>query len=61
MPSFNKETNSIWAAWLRMGNREVSREAVAKGTHVDLAIKFLSIRNEISQIDAETWFKNEVS
>lgn len=44
-----------------MGNREVSREAVAKGTHVDLAIKFLSTRNEITQVDAETWFKNEVS
>ncbi|XP_045475609.1 spatacsin [Harmonia axyridis] len=58
--SFTKETNAIWAAWLRMGNREVSREAVAKGTHVDLAIKFLSTRNEITQVDAETWFKNEV-
>ncbi|KAL3286725.1 hypothetical protein HHI36_001216 [Cryptolaemus montrouzieri] len=60
MPILNKETTAIWTAWTHMGNREVSREAVAKGTHVALAIQFLAIRNEISQIDAETWFKNEV-
>ncbi|KAK9871905.1 hypothetical protein WA026_015154 [Henosepilachna vigintioctopunctata] len=60
MPILNKETTAIWNAWTHKGNREVVREAAAKGSHVNLATKFISIRNKMSQVQSESFFKKEV-
>lgn len=42
-----------------MSEKEVAREAVMKGTHINLAKQFLSRKLDVD--DADVWFKNEVS
>lgn len=54
------ELAGIWSGWRTLGDREVVREASAKGTHISLAQKFLATRRNCSPIEAETYFYREV-
>lgn len=50
----------IWACWEDKSPREVVREAAAKGSHINLAIKFLMARNSWNESTATDWFMAEV-
>lgn len=50
----------IWSAWNRMGNKEVAREAAAKGHHINLAVTFLSKRLNLTEIETREWVIQEV-
>ncbi|GJQ78510.1 hypothetical protein Trydic_g11624 [Trypoxylus dichotomus] len=49
---------SIWGTWSTLSVKEVAREAVMKGTHLELAKLFLSKKLEVNDINK--WFKNEI-
>jgi hypothetical protein len=59
-PTLNKETVGVWHGWSNIGDKEVAREAAAKGLHTNLAVAFLAARKKIKLEDAEIWFKEEV-
>lgn len=59
-PALSKETVGVWTGWSSIGDKEVAREAAAKGLHISLAINFLSTRRNVDYEDAEKWFKEEV-
>lgn len=59
-PSLNPEHARIWAAWNELGNKEVAREASAKGFYVNLAVTFMAARKGIEFAEAEKWFQDEV-
>ncbi|CAH1169832.1 unnamed protein product [Phaedon cochleariae] len=60
-PSYlSKEHVGLWTAWCVKGDREVAREAGAKGIHVDLVVNFLSLRRNIRTEEAENYFRDEV-
>lgn len=44
-----------------IGDREVAREAAAKGIYIELALQFIASRKEWDHSDVERWFKSEVS
>ncbi|KAJ8669006.1 hypothetical protein QAD02_000265 [Eretmocerus hayati] len=50
----------IWSGWNGLGDREIVREASAKGTHIELAHKFLEQRRHCSLQEARDFFFNEV-
>ncbi|XP_058809210.1 spatacsin [Phymastichus coffea] len=50
----------IWSGWTGLGDREIVREASAKGTHIELACKFLKTRRNCSLQEAKAYFSNEV-
>lgn len=51
----------IWSAWNHMGDKEIAREAVAKGHHhLDLAITFLSKRLKLTELETRSWMIDEV-
>nr|XP_012135131.1 PREDICTED: spatacsin isoform X2 [Megachile rotundata] len=54
------ESAVIWSGWRTLGDREVVREASAKGTHINLAHKHLAYRRNCSIDDAQQYFNNEV-
>ncbi|XP_053975278.1 spatacsin isoform X1 [Hylaeus volcanicus] len=54
------EPAAIWSGWRLLGNREVIREASAKGTHIKLAHKCLAYRQNCSMEDARDYFNKEV-
>ncbi|CAD6223033.1 GSCOCG00005360001-RA-CDS [Cotesia congregata] len=54
------ELAGIWSGWLSMRDREVVRESSAKGTHIQLAHKFLRHRKNVNLEDAQLFFNNEV-
>ncbi|XP_044265423.1 spatacsin-like isoform X2 [Tribolium madens] len=58
--TLNKETIGVWHGWSNVGDKEVAREAAAKGSHVSLAIHFLSLRKRITLEEAQVWFREEV-
>ncbi|KAK4884275.1 hypothetical protein RN001_000546 [Aquatica leii] len=58
--NLNKELLGVWNAWTRMGDREVVREAVVKGQHIDFAHTFLAARKDFDYESVRIWFKNEV-
>lgn len=52
----------IWSAWNHMGDKEVAREAAAKGHHhLDLAIMFLSNRLKLPDLETRAWMVDEVN
>ena len=54
------ELAGIWSGWNRLGDREIVREASAKGTHIELAYKFLEHRRHCSIQEARAFFSSEV-
>ncbi|EFA05905.1 spatacsin [Tribolium castaneum] len=59
-PTLNKETIGVWHGWSNVGDKEVAREAAAKGSHINLAINFLSLRRKLTFDEARQWFREEV-
>ncbi|XP_018364335.1 PREDICTED: spatacsin isoform X1 [Trachymyrmex cornetzi] len=54
------ESAAIWSGWRTLGDRELVREASAKGTHIKLAHKCLAHRKNCSVEQACTYFNKEV-
>lgn len=54
------ESAIIWSGWRTLGNREVVREASAKGTHINLAYKYLAHRRNCTFEQAKSYFDGEV-
>ncbi|KAF7381387.1 hypothetical protein HZH66_013781 [Vespula vulgaris] len=54
------ELGAIWSGWRILGDREVVREASAKGTHINLAYKYLAFRKNCSLDKAKSYFNEEV-
>ncbi|XP_043283377.1 spatacsin [Venturia canescens] len=54
------EAAAVWSGWSTFGDREVVREASAKGTHIDLAYKCLAYRRHCTLLDAQKYFSEEV-
>lgn len=54
------EAAAVWSGWSTFGDREVVREASAKGTHIDLAYKCLAYRRHCTILDAQQYFTEEV-
>ncbi|KAG7198542.1 hypothetical protein KM043_005909 [Ampulex compressa] len=54
------EPAAIWSGWRTLGDRELVREASAKGTHINLAHKCLRFRRNCSIEDAQNYFNWEV-
>lgn len=50
----------VWSAWNRMGDKEVAREAAAKGLHLNLAKVFLSKRLNMNEKETRQWMVEEV-
>ncbi|XP_072396296.1 spatacsin [Diabrotica undecimpunctata] len=59
-PNLSKENVGIWVGWCCKGDREVAREAAAKGIPVDLVVLFISQRKRIRSEEAENFFRDEV-
>ncbi|KAL6259083.1 hypothetical protein P5V15_009005 [Pogonomyrmex californicus] len=51
---------AIWSGWRILGDRELVREASAKGTHIKLAYKCLACRRNCSVEQACIYFNKEV-
>lgn len=60
-PTLSKEFTRVWIGWCAIGDREVAREAAAKGIYISLALQFIATRKEWDHSDVERWFKSEVS
>ncbi|XP_011147988.1 spatacsin [Harpegnathos saltator] len=54
------EPAAIWSGWRTLGDRELVREASAKGTHIKLAHKCLAYRRQSSLDLACIYFNKEV-
>ncbi|XP_046739690.1 spatacsin isoform X2 [Diprion similis] len=54
------ELAGVWSGWRTLGDREVVREASAKGTHINLAIKCLATRRNCPLTEAQAYFYREV-
>ncbi|KAL0117009.1 hypothetical protein PUN28_010108 [Cardiocondyla obscurior] len=54
------ESAAIWSGWRTLGDRELVREASAKGTHIKLAHKCLAYRRNCTVEQACTYFNKEV-
>ncbi|XP_063995284.1 spatacsin [Diachasmimorpha longicaudata] len=54
------ELAGVWSGWTSMGDREVVREASAKGNHINLAFKFLAYRRHWTIAEAQKYFYSEV-
>jgi hypothetical protein len=54
------ELAGVWSGWMGLGDREIVREASAKGIHINLAYKFLENRRHCSSQEAKAFFSNEV-
>ncbi|XP_013195896.1 spatacsin [Amyelois transitella] len=50
----------IWSCWEDKSPRDVVREAAAKGTHINLAVKYLMAFNSWTEVTAREWFLAEV-
>lgn len=58
--SLTGELAGVWSGWRASGDREVVREASAKGLHINLAYKFLTHRRGCSLDEAKSYFSSEV-
>lgn len=56
--NLDSKSMAIWASWSTLSEKEVVREAVMKGTHIELAKQFLSTK--LDKEDTNKWLKNEV-
>lgn len=54
------EPAAIWSGWRILGDKELVREASAKGTHINLAYKCLAYRKRCSIENAQCYFNKEV-
>ncbi|XP_014476874.1 PREDICTED: spatacsin [Dinoponera quadriceps] len=54
------EPAAIWSGWRILGDRELVREASAKGTHIKLAYKCLAYRRQCNLDQACIYFNKEV-
>lgn len=54
------EPAAVWSGWRILGDRELVREASAKGTHISLAHKCLAHRRNCSVEEAQQYFNKEV-
>ncbi|XP_031835040.1 spatacsin isoform X2 [Nomia melanderi] len=54
------EPAAIWSGWRTLGDRELVREASAKGTHINLAHKCIAYRRNYSISNAQDYFNKEV-
>ncbi|XP_076280997.1 spatacsin [Lasioglossum baleicum] len=54
------EPAAIWTGWRTLGDKELVREASAKGTHINLAHKCIAFRQICSIEDAQRYFNKEV-
>lgn len=61
MEGLTQNEKIVWNCWEQKSPREVVREAAAKGTHINLAIKYLKLKNSWSESIARDWFMAEVS
>lgn len=59
-PHLSKENVAVWVGWSLKGDREVAREAAAKGLHLDLVAIFLTLRRKTTPNGAKEWFEKEV-
>lgn len=57
---FNGEFAAIWSGWRSLRDRELVREASAKGTHINFAHQCLAYRRNCSIEDAQNYFNTEV-
>ncbi|XP_059057063.1 uncharacterized protein LOC131850735 [Achroia grisella] len=60
MEGLTQNEKIIWSCWDEKSPRDVAREAAAKGTHINLAIKYLMEKNVWNEITAKDWFMAEV-
>lgn len=61
MEGLTQNEKIIWSCWEEKSPREVVREAAAKGTHINLAIRYLEHKNNWNDDTAKNWFYAEVS
>ncbi|CAH0552154.1 unnamed protein product [Brassicogethes aeneus] len=59
-PTLTKEDIAVWQGWCLKGDREVAREAAAKGRHLHLVIVFLTLKKKVKADEAKKWFESEV-
>ncbi|XP_045785776.1 spatacsin [Maniola jurtina] len=60
MEGLSQNEKIIWNCWEEKSPRDMVREAAAKGTHINLAIKYLMSKNSWSESTAQDWFMAEV-
>lgn len=61
MEGLTQNEKIIWNCWEEKSSRDVVREAAAKGTHINLAVKYLMSKNNWNEVTANEWFLAEVS
>ncbi|CAG4989155.1 unnamed protein product [Parnassius apollo] len=60
MEGLSQNEKIIWSCWEEKSSRDVVREAAAKGTHINLAIRYLMHKNSWSESSSRDWFLAEV-
>lgn len=60
MEGLNQTEKTIWKCWATKTSREVVRESAAKGTHINLAQKFLQAKLGFDEETTAQWFTAEV-
>ncbi|XP_041977836.1 spatacsin [Aricia agestis] len=60
MEGLSQNEKIIWKCWDDKSPRDVVREAAAKGTYINLAIKYLMAKNSWNETTAKDWFTTEV-
>ncbi|CAH2086346.1 unnamed protein product [Euphydryas editha] len=60
MEGLSQNEKIVWNCWEQKSPRDVVREAAAKGSHINLAIKYLKVKNSWSESIAREWFMAEV-
>lgn len=61
MERLTQNEKIIWSVWEEKSQRDVVREAAAKGTYINLAVKYLMAKNGWNETTAQDWFMAEVS
>lgn len=61
MEGLTQNEKIIWSCWDEKSPRDVVREAAAKGSHINLAVKYLMHKNSWNEATAKEWFMAEVS
>jgi spatacsin len=60
MEGLSQNEKIIWTCWEEKSARDVVREAAAKGTHINLCLKYLMHKNSWNDVAATDWFTAEV-
>lgn len=60
MEGLTQNEKIIWSCWEEKTPRDVVREAAAKGTHLNLCLKYLMHKNNLDESAATDWFLAEV-